>query len=311
MTFEVWINSKYTYVQSCQHKMKDSGNVAASSLQKVINWLNRWAWISFVPFMNWNGILSRLRMPLLLSSCIIWREFVYNISIVLLPLKTRIHYGIHYCRPTKFLFRTLNCSPSRSLFLSIFFHFLAITLTNDKCAVSHLVNTNHDPTIISTYPWEFSFVISFVHSIRKNANDSRRYHLFIWMCTFIYCITKQIAHPINMAYQYNSNNTHVCVYMYAHFSLSFLQWLAKKFTSMCNTNRVYDLCAICMFKRNSNQIIALLVRTCIKHYACVWCVFFYFLRIMLTKRLISLLDVWHHPLKSFFLYIWITHQFPI
>lgn len=118
--------------------------------------------------------------------------------------------------------------------------------------------------------------ISFVRCIRENANDSRRYHLFIWKCSFIYCITKQIAYTICMhciPMQRIQTQTYiVCICVCA-----FVAATCEKFTSMCNSNRVYDLCAICMFKRNSNQIIALLVRTFIK-------LFYFSVGIMLTKR---------------------------
>lgn len=57
----------------------------------------------------------------------------------------------------------------------------------------------------------------------------------------------------------------------------------NKFMSMWNT-RVHDLCAMCMFKRNSNQIIALLVRLnyCM-HFG--WSLFY--LEIMLTMWIMN------------------------
>lgn len=73
---------------------------------------------------------------------------------------------------------------------------------------------------------------------------------------------------------------------------AFVAATCEKFTSMCNSNRVYDLCAICMFKRNSNQIIALLVRTFIK-------LFYFSVGIMLTKQYEFFFDMYLWMRESF------------
>lgn len=76
----------------------------------------------------------------------------------------------------------------------------------------------------------------------------KRYHLEVQV---IYCITKQI---VRCSHAYA-----MCETWYAHFSLLFM-WLATNLCA-CEIRRGFNnLCAVCMFKRNSNQIIALLVR---------------------------------------------------
>lgn len=93
-----------------------------------------------------------------------------------------------------------------------------------------------------------------VHFIHENANDSIEVN--IWKCTlFIAYLNKLLTINMNTDIMYMCD---LCVCVCAFFTLVHVN--CNKFTSLWNAKRVDDLCAICMFKRNSNQIIALLVR---------------------------------------------------